>query len=96
VTPVIRFEGGPVSGTLSAWLGPWPPDEIIGVAVGNLTGRVTYFDPDDLPAGVTLADLHAVATVAYYRRATYSQLPEAVDDMAHVARAALYRPDATR
>jgi hypothetical protein len=89
--PTLRFEGGPVSGKLNGWTGPWPPPERLGVAVGRDTGIVAYFEESALEEkGVALEELERLCSVTFYRRAEFSTLPDEVDALENVSRAARY------
>jgi hypothetical protein len=73
MTDVLKFMGGPLDGELCEWIGEWPPDERIGVAVGRATGQTKLFDPETV--GLYLEEVETVADIVYYRRVIASTVP---------------------
>jgi len=73
------------------WAGPWPPEERLGLAVGERSGIAKVFPVEDEERVRVAAAETGTVRVWICDRASASSLPDDVESE-HVARMALYRP----
>lgn len=73
--------------------GPWPPPEVMCQVIGKQSRAFTWTEPENVAAGRADApDFDDHVEVERFVRISASELP--ADTGPHVARGALYRPEA--
>jgi hypothetical protein len=75
----------------AGWVGPWPPPERFGLAIGRSTGYVTVFEPEEV-VGENLEAVRGVADVTYFRRTAASEITDD-DPEPFLMRGASYEPE---